>query len=77
MAEKARTNRKIHKWRLRRHTHTLPREYSSLCGEQIYQIFEERGALLPSQTVLKRLGDLVNARGQAWHKALVCLSFAG
>ena len=57
--------------------HTLPREYPALSGEQIDQVREEKGAVLLSQTVFKRLGGLVSGRWQARCKALVCSSFMG
>ena len=67
---------KIHKY-CRRHTHTLPRESPALSGEQIDQVREEKGAVLPSQKVFKRLGGLVSGRWQAQRKVLVCSSFLG
>ena len=70
------SEKKNHKYR-QRHTHTLPREYPALCGEQIDQVREQKSAVLPSQTVFKRLGGLVNGRWLAWRKTLVCSSFMG
>ena len=58
------------------HSYVAPR-VPALSGEQIDQVREEKGAVLSSQTVFKRLGGLMSGRWQARRKTLVCSSFMG